>query len=106
MDDLRVLRIHDNCANTQAARVVLVAGRKTVIRVVPVLVLDSVLGGIGENHAPRAATVVTAPQGGIAGVDHLGIARIESESFDDCAQVKQAPGLAAIEGNVARSEER
>ena len=67
---------------------------------IAVLVLDGVLFRIREDHAPGASGVCTAPQRLVAGIDHLGVPRIERERVDYPAQVEHAPGPGAIQCDV------
>ena len=101
MDNIRIPGVHDNLNNVQPGNEIPVVRRQMVVAVVAILMLNGLLGGIWEQHAPAPACVVAAPQSGASRIDSPGIARIEGEGRYTVAQVKHPPGLSAILRNVA-----
>ena len=53
------------------------------------------------DQVPGAATILAPPESICAGINDLGILRIEGEEGDGTTQIEQPPGLAAILRNIS-----
>ena len=95
-----ILRSRNRDGRDITARVGGIVAAEVIVGVVADLMLNGIACGIGEDHLPGLAGVARPPQGGIAGIDDLGIRRIERHDINPAAQIEHPPRLTVVPCDV------